>query len=325
MGALGERLRWMDQARGVAILLVVMHHSMTWVADFGLTVPPALIAFDDIVSPFRMPLLMFLSGILVPRALSKPTRAYATGKLRAIGWPYLLWSVIFLVVTGTFTLSLVPNILLFPPTYLWYLWFLLAYYALAWLLARAGIPPLWPALAAMLASGFAPEDYRMSRFLFLLAFFLLGWAWSTRGPVRWSAPIRRLAIGAGLAAAVAVSAMSVAGVQVRYEPAYAWGVVGLIVAVATVLPGKARGRAPMPVEYVGRNSIVFYVTHYTLIWMLDSLLIAAAGWRAAWVVWTIGVVAAMAAGTLLCMLRTRAPLVGWLFEWPASMRARAAR
>ena len=223
MGALGERLRWMDQARGVAILLVVMHHSMTWVADFGLTVPPALIAFDDIVSPFRMPLLMFLSGILVPRALSKPTRAYAT-ELRAIGWPDTALvghlprchgdihalaraqpsplpadhTSVLMVPVGVLRARVVAGTRGNP-----------APVAGSCGHARLGLRARGlPDVALLVPPRFLPASGGRGR----------------RGDrCDGRRLIRRLAIGAGLAAAVAVPAMSVAGVQVRYEPAYAWG------------------------------------------------------------------------------------------------------
>ncbi|MDX2376580.1 acyltransferase [Microbacterium sp. LRZ72] len=322
MGTAGERFHWMDQARGAAIVLVVIHHAMTWLDDFSLAVPLALLVFDDLVSPFRMPLLMFLSGMLVTRSLAKPTRAYFAGKLRGIAWPYMVWSVIFLALTGTLTLSLLPNVLLYPPTYLWFLWFLFAYYALAWVLARLRIPPLPVAAAALVAAGLLPDAYRLSRFAFLLAFFLLGWWWE-RGGVgsRGSVKARLLVAVTGLAMGVVVSGATVGGAATRYEPAYAWGAIGAVVAIAIVLPHLRMPAAARAIEYVGRNSLVYYVTHYTIIWALDVVLVGVLGATASWAVWSAGVVVALTVGTALSRARTRWAAAAWLFEWPRRTRS----
>jgi fucose 4-O-acetylase-like acetyltransferase len=323
---MGARFAWMDQARGVAIILVIVHHSMTWTGLFGLEVPVALVAFDDIVSPFRMPLLMFLSGMLVTGSLAKAPGVYFAGKARAIAWPYLLWSVIFLSWTGTLAIVLVPNILLFPPTYLWYLWFLFAYYVAAWVIARLRIPLLPVAVLSLAASAFAPEDYRISRFFFLFTFFAFGWWWSSSGIVTRGSPrTRAMAIATGLAAGVVVAGITVAGHPTRYEAGYAWGVLALIAALALMLPQVRSGRRSAALEFVGRNSIVYYVTHYTLIWALDVLLVDTWGWSEPWVVWAAGVVVAVICASALCLLRQRWAPIGWLFVWPAgTARVRAS-
>lgn len=318
---MGMRAAWMDQARGIAIVLVVLHHSMTWAELFGLQVPPVLVVFDAAFLPFRMPLLMFLSGMLVTRSLGKPTATYFAGKWRGIGWPYLLWTLIFLSLTGTLTLSLVPNILVYPPTYLWYLWFLFAFYVVAWVLARFQVPPLPVAALALAASAVAPEEYRISRFFFLMSFFMLGWWWQRAGiGERGSHRLRMLVAATGFAAGAVISGISIGGTPTRYVTVYAWGVIALIAALALVLPGARSGRYARPIEFVGRNSIVFYVVHYPLLWVMDVLLVQTWGWTEVWVVWAVGVAAAIAAGSALSVARSRSRGVGTLFAWPVGTR-----
>ncbi|WP_408640100.1 hypothetical protein [Cutibacterium equinum] len=45
-----------------------------------------LIWVNNLMGPYRMPLLMCLSG----RALRKPIKAFYLGKMRGLLWPYLL-------------------------------------------------------------------------------------------------------------------------------------------------------------------------------------------------------------------------------------------
>jgi hypothetical protein len=77
------------------------------------------------------------------------------------------------------------------------------------------------------------------------------------------------------------------------------------------------GRRSAALEFVGRNSIVYYVTHYTLIWALDVVLVDTWGWSQPWVVWAAGVFVAVICATALCLLRERWAPIGWLFVWPA--------
>ena len=66
------RLGWMDFARGLCILLVILMHATGTVEAAGLEPPAGLTLFNQALEPFRMPLLMFLSGMLLSKSLDKP-------------------------------------------------------------------------------------------------------------------------------------------------------------------------------------------------------------------------------------------------------------
>lgn len=53
------RYEWMDMLRGIAILLVVVWHSIAIPALFDLGMPPVIRSINDFFLPFRMPTLMF--------------------------------------------------------------------------------------------------------------------------------------------------------------------------------------------------------------------------------------------------------------------------
>ncbi|MDK6499355.1 hypothetical protein QP341_26160, partial [Escherichia coli] len=82
------------------------------------------VAFANVVQVFqswRMPMLVFLSGVLLPRSVSKPLGTYYRGKAERILWPFLVWMVVLALATGR------PGSLLSGEFWrggAWHLWFL---------------------------------------------------------------------------------------------------------------------------------------------------------------------------------------------------------
>lgn len=322
---MNTRMIWMDVVRGAAILLVVIFHSMTITVRFAPDAPSGLVVVNDFFAPFRMPMLMFLSGMLLSRSLNKPTRTFFAGKIRSIGWPYLLWSAACLAVTAQWTIQNLLRIVIVPPTYLWYLWFLLAYYVLAWGLNRIRVPFVYVAAVSLAASAFAPDDHRISRFLFLFTFFALGhWVSTTPSILRWIQN-RSLVVGA-----VAISIAAAGGVisalypdGVRYNALHAWtplAAIALVLSLSSHIRPEGLGR---PLAFIGRNSIVYYSTHFVLIWLtvwwLDKF-----GIDQFWLLYLLGALAAVGVGTVAAH-GTQHSWVAALFTfpptpWPAGSR-----
>lgn len=268
----------MDSLRGVAILLVVLLH-----AGEALRVAVGPTAGVDEVNlflePFRMPVLMFLSGILLPQSVAKPGGQYFAGKVSMVAWPYLLWSVIILAASGDIRPVSVLQIFYLSPTYLWYLWFILVFYALAYPLRR--VPPLAVAAVGLGVSLLLPDGSRPETMAFLSAFFFFG-AWCAQHPGRVERAILRpwvLVVATG--SAVAVGLLNVFDHEVLYRAEYVWGVVGGLAVVCWVFPRLGTNRATSALEFVGRYSIVFYVAHLGPI-MITLALADALGIAGAW-------------------------------------------
>ncbi|MUK02436.1 acyltransferase family protein [Vibrio cholerae] len=138
-GTGSTRIGWLDSLRGVAILLVVVLHAGE-ALRMAVGPTPAVDQFNLFFEPFRMPVLMFLSGVLLPQSVAKPGQEYFAGKVSMVAWPYLLWSLIILAASGDLRPAALGQIFYLSPTYLWYLWFILVFYALAYPLRR--LPPL---------------------------------------------------------------------------------------------------------------------------------------------------------------------------------------
>lgn len=174
------RLVWMDRLRGAAILaVVVLHAELQAVGATGGSLP-AVHALNMVLGPVRMPLLVALSGILLAPALARPPRRYVVGKLRALAWPYLVWSAIDvahlqwrLSRTGeSLSWSWVAQVAHDPPTYLWFLAYLLVYYLAALALPASARTVAAPCLLALAAYGVLPGD--LERLAWLGGWFLVG-------------------------------------------------------------------------------------------------------------------------------------------------------
>lgn len=306
-----ERLQWMDLARGLCILLVViLHGSVAVSAVGGIDVPKALDTFNRFLDPHRMPMLMFLSGMLLGKSLNKSAHDYVSGKMAQIYWPFLIFSLTVLLAEDRFTLGFVLKTPISSPTLLWYLWFICAYYLIALVIHRLSIPLLPVIVASLLAAPFLPDFMRMARFAYLFAFFLAGHAYVVnRHRIRLDG---RIAVAA-LVAAAAGGVVSVAGSSVKYDTMFVWAPAALVVVVLFLSDRYVPHQGFRPLEWIGRNSIVFYVAHFQVQVVLTKLLVSV-GVREFWVVFPAILGASLLAATALQLLRERYRPFAALFD-----------
>ena len=308
----GPRARheWMDTLRGGAILLMLLWHAVSIPRIEGVDVPAWLVAFNDALLPFRMPTLMFLSGLLLPRSLAKPTATYYRGKVALIAWPYLVWVWIFLAIDGTNGYPLWTPQLYIAKSYLWFLFYIGCFYAVAPLLRR---PPAWVPPLTMLVACVVVTAYLPHRMLFYGVFFFTG-AWVARSVPDVPALLRGRRVLVAVLAAAALGFAVASGIDrgVNYDPLFVpLSLAGVAVAVlgAASLPH----RSTAALRYVGRSSIVYYASHFPVMLGVVAVCLAVdAPW---WVTVPALVLAGLAVGTLLTALRDRIP-VRWLFEAP---------
>jgi len=93
------RLVWLDSAKGIGILLVVLGHSLGGLYDGGLVkAGSALWLLFYGVYVFHMPLFFFLSASLIyGRVVANPRRVLSSS-LTKIAWPYFVWATVQIVV-----------------------------------------------------------------------------------------------------------------------------------------------------------------------------------------------------------------------------------
>ncbi|MFD5225575.1 acyltransferase family protein [Microbacterium sp. NPDC058342] len=319
-----RRIGWMDLLRGLSILLVVLHHT-TQIVTYRIDEVPAFFEFlSAFFAPFRMPMLMFLSGLLVAGSLHAPTGKYVWGKVRRIVWPIVVWTVLYAVserIVGQG--EYMPWELGFWNTYLWFMQFIFAYYILALLMRWV---PAWVMVAVPFVVMFlVPAELELlQRFFYLMPFFFLG----ALIEKHWDSYARILSVP--LAAVLSIIPIGVALYSglidpLWYEPLSALpAMLGIMILVRlTAAAPEARWLAP--VRFVGRYSLIYYVSHYPVF--------AALGWLAMKAGISdpgLGLVviftATVAVSTGFALLGRRMP-VSLLFElprrlWPARIVAR---
>lgn len=89
------RIVWLDAAKGIGILLVVVGHALGGLIDspLGAGLGVFRAAFFAIYS-FHMPLFFMLSGVLVADRLTRDRGGFGRSMIFSIAWPYFLWSAI---------------------------------------------------------------------------------------------------------------------------------------------------------------------------------------------------------------------------------------
>lgn len=152
------RLAWVDTARGLAIVLVVIFHTRNWVAVTGIDTQ-FWDEFSTVMATLRMPLFFVLSGLFAAKWLTAPWRQLLRSKVLLFLWVLWVWSAIGVPVqvaaiaaigqpvgisTAVKTVILAP---ISPPFELWFIWALAVFFVLAKLTARA------PAVVQLIVAG----------------------------------------------------------------------------------------------------------------------------------------------------------------------------
>jgi uncharacterized membrane protein YcfT len=150
-----SRVAWIDAARGLAILLVVVIHATQWIELTPIRIP-GWDGVNEVLSTLRMPLFFMCAGILATKWLSASWADLVSRKVFFLFWVYLLWqpigslaAVVAARITGDqlTPLRMVVSLAMTParPRFeLWFIWALALFFIAARLCARL---PLTPQLA----------------------------------------------------------------------------------------------------------------------------------------------------------------------------------
>lgn len=310
-----RRVEWIDTLRGFAVCLVAVYH--VWIQLPAAARPVGVGWLDSVLGNYRMPALMFTSGILLDLSLRKPLGVYIVGKLRAIVWPWLLWTAIMVPLLGLKTYH-DPEWWL-NGTHTWYLMALTTAFAIA-LLTRP--VPHWVVAIALLMIALLLKEYGESsvasiaqRWLWNDWFFFAGaaladrWQDVARAP-RWMFTLAltltilwsgwRLSLGAPGPRSLLTAAMALVGIL-------------LVIWVLTRLPDDAFIRG---VNWIGRNSIVTYLAHWPAAIIIYRLLGEPGGW--------FGFLVVTLAALGVCVLMTWVrPFTKSLYHFPLPRRNKA--
>jgi fucose 4-O-acetylase-like acetyltransferase len=263
------RMLWMDILRGVAICLVVVYHCTVYMYEKYPEAFSALKYAGELVGPLRMPVLFFLSGMLLAGSIKKGPKRYALGKINNLIYPFVVWTLVlyFLYEVREIALGLPSEIELLkalvydPWHHLWFLHYLGVFYVLGYFLFKAGFIVSALVAVCLYAVGY-PAGYGYFTALFM--FFIAG-AFANRSSSlgAWIDKHEMRLVGGGLL----VITLCMFGVLSGLLSIAKHNVIYCIVAAAALptlisLAKRAeRYRFAPALAYLGRNSLVLYMVH----------------------------------------------------------------
>lgn len=274
------RQPWVDIAKGLSIMLVVMmyatyntgkHTDSTGFMHYA-------IAF---ATPFRMPEFFLISGLFLSRVIARPWTAFADRRVVHYVYFYALWAVILIGLKfGVFMrdpramVSELALAVVQPYGVLWFVYQLAVFGVVAKLLWRIRAPH-WVVLTLSALLVLAPiqsPSYVVTQFCAYFFYFYLGYAFAPQilGLADW-AQRNRPAAWAGLAGFAVINTLLVFLPQfellptrtimgyAQFAPVHlALAVLGAI-ALCVLSALLAGFRAAWWVEWVGRHSLVIYL------------------------------------------------------------------
>lgn len=331
------RVAWVDVAKGICIILVVMMHS-----TLGLEYAVGREGFMNTVvvfaRPFRMPDFFLLSGLFLARVIDRDWRSYGDKRVLHFAYFYVLWYVIQFGMKGwgmaegnpaeflrLFLLGFIE-----PLGTLWFV-YLLAVLSIVTKLLKGvpGIVLLAVAAAleiAPIATGWTVIDEFSERWVYFLVGYLCA-------PMifRFAALVpkhRLLAVVGILAWALVNGIFAFSDSPVEGLPTLAslpvtslvLGIMGAVavIAIAALLVSVSTAE---PLRYCGENSIVIYLAFFLPMAVTRVLLMKTGALDVIGVGWGAFLVTAMAVITPLIFARIiRGTRLDFLFVRPAAFR-----
>lgn len=324
-----KRLSWVDVAKGLCIVLVVMMHATLGV-EKATGAETALHGFIIWAQPFRMPDFFLISGLFLAARIDRPWKSYLDTKVVHFAYFYVLWLTIQFAMKApgmvaeaglTATLADYATSFLVPFGTLWFIYLLAIYFVVAKLVQPV---PKWLVLAAAAAlhvlaphTGIFIVDEFANRFVFFYtgyaaAPFILSFADRLQA---WPAAL----LAAGLAAWAAVNAVAVNdGIALVRGPDLFFSYIGIaaVVAFAVLVTPSAIGRG---FAYCGRNSIAVYLAFTVFMGPARMVLLKALGPEAATLA-ALGSTLAGVAGALILAWAVKGTSAGFLFTRPAMFK-----
>jgi uncharacterized membrane protein YcfT len=267
------RIDWVDTAKGVCIIMVVMLHS-TFGVEQAVGREGFVHAFVAFAKPFRMPDFFLISGLFLARVIDRDWRTYTDRKVIHFAYFYGLWAAIQLIVKtpviaaesglagvlGEYALAVID-----PFGTLWFIYLLPIFFVATKLARQLGIPPLvvWLVAAALesapIHTGWMVPDEFAGRFVYFYTGFLL--APRVFGLAETAAARPWTAFGGLAVWALINGALVFGGYAELPVVSLVLGFVGAgAVIVLSVL--LAKSRVFDPIRLCGEHSIVVYLAFF---------------------------------------------------------------
>jgi len=328
-----ERVDWVDYAKGICIVMVVMMHSTLGV-EKAAGENGWLNYFIEFARPFRMPDFFLISGLFLSRVIGRDWRTFFDRRVLHFVYFYVLWVTIQFVIRAPGIaheagLSGVVQEYLFayvePFGTLWFI-YLLPIFALTTRLTRF-LPPLVVFIAAAILeslkidTGWTVIDEFASRYVyFFTGYWLASYVFTLASNVQ-ARP--KLALAGLVVWAFVDGALVFKGYSTLPGVSLFLGAIGAL-AVVSVAALLAKTNFFDALRFAGENSIVVYLAFFlpmaaTRTLMLQLVFIHDVGTVSA-------IVTLVAAITpLVFFLLVRGTGANFLFERPQAFRLEAPR
>jgi len=266
-----ERVDWVDYAKGICIVMVVMMHS-----TLGVELAAGKQGFMHLVvefaKPFRMPDFFLISGMFLARVINRDWRTYLDRKVVHFAYFYVLWVTIqfgfkapvFVAEAGwRHVIVMYLQSFIEPFGTLWFIYLLPIFFVVTKATLRVPALPIWLAAAALetarISTGWTVIDEFAARFVYFYSGYLFApYVFALAGRAR-SHPGNALL---GLAAwAVAHGVLVFAGFGDKPVFSLLMGFAG---AGAVIVTGVLLARMNWLgfLRYCGEHSIVIYLAFF---------------------------------------------------------------
>ncbi|MCA1526130.1 acyltransferase family protein [Bradyrhizobium yuanmingense] len=315
--ASGARIDWVDYAKGICIVMVVMMHSVLGVelAAGQTGFMHVLVAF---AKPFRMPDFFLISGLFLSLVIDRDWRTYLDRKVVHFAYFYVVWVTIqfgfkapaFAAETSWQHVGLLYlESFIEPFGTLWFIYLLPVFFVVTKLTRKVPSLAVWLVAAALetahITTGWTAIDEFCARFVYFYSGYLFGpyvFALSDRARKHPALALAALAawalINAGLVAAGA-SEWAIVSLALGFAGACA------IIAAGTLL---AQAHWLNFLRFCGEHSIVIYLAFFLPMAATRTLLLRTG------IIPDIGTVS---------LLVTIAGVLGSLVIWQAALRLNA--
>jgi uncharacterized membrane protein YcfT len=320
------RVDWVDYAKGICIVMVVMMHSVLGVeAAAGQTGFMHLVVM--FAKPFRMPDFFLISGLFLPVVIDRDWRTYLDRKVVHFAYFYVLWVTIqfgfkapsFAAETGwTHVGFLYLESFIEPFGTLWFIYLLPVFFVVTKAVRR--MPPLliWSAAAllemAHVATGWTVIDEFCARFVYFYSGYLFAdtvFALSDRARARPALALAALALWAlinGSLVKFGFSEWPLISLALGLAGA------GAIIIIGTLL---ARAQWLTFLRFFGEHSIVIYLAFFLPMATTRTLLLKAGPIHDLGAISLIVTIVGVAGALAIWWIALRAG-ANFLFERPAA-------
>ena len=327
------RIEWVDFAKGVSIIMVVMLH-------VSLGVQKALADctwFAYIVEwarPFRIPAFFLLSGLFLSRRVNWPWREFIDRRVVHFAWFYIVWLVISFIFKGPVfarefgidgTLKMFALSFIDPFGTLWFIYLLAIFAVVAKILKDVPAWIVWPAAALLetlrIHTGWMVPDEFASRFVYFYTGVI-----AAPHVFRFADALKRLSLPALFAALLGWALVE--AVFVFKDMARLPGI-SLILGLAGSLAVAAVGvwlhhaattwpwaRWLDAFRFLGQNTLTVYVSFFVFMGATRTVLVKVAPWLGPDVISVI-VLAAAITGPLLLHALVKGTALRFLYQRPA--------